>query len=44
MGGRILQDYPVAIAGVSHTTALTFGWPTGTVAATGAFPETKTKL
>lgn len=44
MGGRILQDYPVAIGGVSHATALTFGWLTGTIAATGAFPETKTEI
>ena len=44
MGGRILQDYPVAIGGVSHATAMTFGWLAGTVAATGAFPEMKTEL
>lgn len=34
MGGRILQDYPVTVAGVSHGTALTFGYYVGKVAAT----------
>jgi succinate dehydrogenase/fumarate reductase flavoprotein subunit len=34
MGGRILQDYPVTIAGVSHGTALTFGYLVGKKAAT----------
>ena len=29
MGGRILQDYPVTIAGASHGTCLTFGYLTG---------------
>jgi succinate dehydrogenase/fumarate reductase flavoprotein subunit len=29
MGCRILQDYPVTIAGVSHGTALTFGYLAG---------------
>lgn len=29
MGGRILQDYPVTIGGVSHATALTFGYLAG---------------
>lgn len=26
MGGRILQDYPVTIGGVSHSTCMTFGY------------------
>jgi succinate dehydrogenase/fumarate reductase flavoprotein subunit len=34
MGCRILQDYPVTIAGVSHGTALTFGYLAGQNAAT----------
>lgn len=34
MGGRILQDYPVTVAGVSHGTALTFGYYVGKKAAT----------
>lgn len=34
MGGRILQDYPVTIGGVSHATALTFGYLAGKAAAT----------
>jgi succinate dehydrogenase/fumarate reductase flavoprotein subunit len=34
MGCRILQDYPVTIAGVSHATALVFGYLTGLAAAT----------
>jgi predicted oxidoreductase len=25
MGGRILVDYPVVVAGISHSTALTYG-------------------
>ena len=29
MGGRILQDYPVTIAGASHGTCLTFGYIVG---------------
>jgi predicted oxidoreductase len=29
MGGRILQDYPVTIAGASHGTCLTFGYLVG---------------
>jgi fumarate reductase flavoprotein subunit len=29
MGGRIIQDYPVTVAGVSHATALTFGYLVG---------------
>lgn len=29
MGGRILQDYPVTVAGVSHGTALTSGYVIG---------------
>lgn len=29
MGGRILQDYPVTIAGASHGTCLTFGYVLG---------------
>lgn len=33
MGGRIVQDYPVTVAGVSHGTALTFGYYVGKVAA-----------
>lgn len=33
MGGRILQDYPVTIAGVSHGTALTYGYYVGKIAA-----------
>lgn len=33
MGGRILQDYPVTVAGVSHGTALTFGYYVGKKAA-----------
>ena len=33
MGGRILQDYPVTIGGVSHATALTFGYLAGKKAA-----------
>ncbi len=33
MGGRILQDYPVTVAGVSHGTALTFGYYVGKMAA-----------
>ena len=37
MGGRILQDYPVTIGGVSHATALTFGYLCGKAAA-GAWP------
>ncbi len=37
MGGRILQDYPVTIGGVSHATALTFGYLSGKAAA-GAWP------
>ena len=44
MGGRILQDYPVAIGGVSHATAMTFGWLAGTIAATGEFPAEKTEI
>ena len=44
MGGRILQDYPVAIGGVSHATALTFGYLAGTVAATGELPSKKTEV
>lgn len=38
MGGRILQDYPVTIGGVSHATALTFGYLSGKAAA-GTWPE-----
>ena len=33
MGGRILQDYPVTIAGASHGTCLTFGYLVGRKAA-----------
>ena len=33
MGGRILQDYPVTIGGVSHSTCMTFGYLTGKKAA-----------
>jgi len=33
MGGRILQDYPVTVPGVSHGTALTFGYLVGKKAA-----------
>lgn len=33
MGGRILQDYPVTIGGVSHSTCMTFGYLTGKNAA-----------
>ena len=33
MGGRILQDYPVTIAGASHGTCLTFGYLAGRKAA-----------
>ena len=44
MGGRILQDYPVAIGGVSHATAMTFGWLAGTIAATGEFSAEKTEI
>ena len=33
MGGRILQDYPVTVAGVSHGTALTFGYYVGKIVA-----------
>ena len=33
MGGRILQDYPVTIAGASHGTCLTFGYLVGKIAA-----------
>lgn len=33
MGGRILQDYPVTIGGVSHSTCMTFGYMTGKNAA-----------
>lgn len=33
MGGRIIQDYPVAVPGVSHGTALTFGYLAGKAAA-----------
>lgn len=33
MGGRILQDYPVTIGGVSHATALLFGKMAGEVTA-----------
>jgi succinate dehydrogenase/fumarate reductase flavoprotein subunit len=33
MGGRIIQDYPVTVAGVSHGTALTFGYLAGKKAA-----------
>ena len=29
MGGRILQDYPVTIGGVSHSTCMTFGYLAG---------------
>lgn len=29
MGGRVLQDYPVTIAGASHGTCLTFGYVIG---------------
>lgn len=29
LGGRILQDYPVTVPGVSHGTALTFGYLAG---------------
>ena len=33
MGGRILQDYPVTIGGVSHSNCMTFGYLTGKKAA-----------
>lgn len=33
MGGRIIQDYPVTVPGVSHGTALTFGYLAGKAAA-----------
>lgn len=33
MGGRIIQDYPVTVPGVSHGTALTFGFLAGKAAA-----------
>lgn len=33
MGGRILQDYPVTIGGVSHSTCMTFGYLCGKNAA-----------
>ena len=35
MGGRILQDYPVTIAGASHGTCLTFGYLVGRRCAEG---------
>jgi len=33
MGGRILQDYPVTVGGVSHSTCMTFGYLCGKNAA-----------
>lgn len=33
MGGRIVQDYPVTIAGASHGTCLTFGYLVGRMVA-----------
>ena len=32
------------IGGVSHATAMTFGWLAGTIAATGEFPAEKTEI
>lgn len=33
-----------SIGGVSHATAMTFGWLAGTIAATGEFPAEKTEI
>ena len=33
-----------SIGGVSHATAVTFGWLAGTIAATGEFPAEKTEI
>ena len=33
-----------SVSGVSHATAMTFGWLAGTIAATGEFPAEKTEI